>query len=66
MKQFKFELNKPDDNMPTVRVVCSGEAGKVVGRAEYAIGEDAYLLRYKAGDGRAVESWWPESALEKI
>ncbi|WP_205182691.1 hypothetical protein [Burkholderia sp. LMG 13014] len=54
---FKFGL---DD---TVKIAASGETGKVIGRAEYSHTEDAYLIRYKAGDGRATESWWSESAL---
>ncbi|POM13914.1 bacteriophage protein [Burkholderia cepacia] len=54
---FKFKLG--DD----ITIEASGETGVVVGRAEYSNVEDAYLVRYKAGDGRATESWWSESAL---
>ena len=55
---FKHELG--DD----VAIAASGESGEVIGRAEYPTGENQYWLRYKAADGRAVESWWSESALK--
>ena len=54
---MKFELGC------AVVIVASGEKGEVIGRAEYLKGEDSYLVRYKAADGRAVEAWWGESAL---
>lgn len=57
MKKWKLELGQ------TVTLAMSGEQGAVVGRAEYEIDEDRYLVRYKAGDGRLVENWWPESAI---
>jgi hypothetical protein len=46
-----------------VQMVETEEVGTVIGRAEYTHSERAYLVRYKAGDGRQVESWWGESAL---
>lgn len=46
-----------------VAIACSGETGQVVGRAEYTTCETSYLVRYAAGDGRAVEQWWQQSAL---
>lgn len=54
---FKFSLGDK------VAIVASGETGEVVGRAEYADSSNQYYIRYKAGDGRATESWWSESAL---
>lgn len=57
MSKFKFELSS------NVRISVSGEFGEVIGRAEYAHSENAYYIRYRAEDGRAVESWWGESAL---
>lgn len=54
---FKFNLND------AVTIAASGETGTVIGRAEYSNAENGYLIRYKAGDGRATESWWSESAL---
>ena len=54
---FKFAMNS------TVKISASGETGTVVGRAEYNASENTYYLRYMAGDGRATEAWWPESAL---
>lgn len=54
---WKFELKQ------SVIIAASGEVGQVIGRAEYSYAERSYLVRYKAGDGRAVESWWTESAL---
>jgi hypothetical protein len=46
-----------------VAITSSGETGTVIGRAEYSTSEPAYLIRYKAADGRAVEAWWQESAI---
>lgn len=57
VKKFTFELGQ------MVKIEDSNEIGKVTGRAEYQNAENSYYLRYKAGDGRAVEAWWPESAL---
>lgn len=55
---MKFQLND------FVVIECSGEQGKVIGRAEYAsAAEPSYFIRYKCGDGRGVEHWWAESAL---
>jgi hypothetical protein len=55
---FTFELGTK------ARIAASGETGVVTARAEYFAGENMYHLRYKAADGRAVEAWWPESAVE--
>ncbi len=55
---FKFE------NSDTARITESGEAGRVIARADYEYCDNQYLIRYKAGDGRAVEAWWTETALE--
>jgi hypothetical protein len=57
---FAFELNQQ------VSILASNESGKVIGRAQYSTGENTYLIRYKAADGRAVEQWWGESALFTI
>jgi len=54
---FKFNLGD------AAKIAASDETGEVVARAEYASSENSYLLRYKSADGRAVESWWGESAL---
>lgn len=54
---MKFELGEE------VNITASGEHGQIIGRAEYQVSENAYLLRYRAADGRAVEIWWTESAL---
>jgi len=54
---MKFELKQ------TVTIAVSGEQCDVIARAEYLAAEPSYLLRYKCADGRAVETWWPESAL---
>lgn len=58
MSTWKFDLN---DNL---KIVESGEAGICIGRAEFAHDERSYKLRYCAADGRAVEAWWGESALQ--
>ena len=57
MKKWQFDLGVD------VIITCSGEHGEIIGRAEYPVNEDQYLVRYVAGDGRAVESWWSVSAL---
>lgn len=57
MGPFEFELSQ------LVALIRSGEEGEVIGRAEYINGEPAYLLRYRAADGRQVEQWWAESAI---
>ena len=57
MAPFNFDLGD------VVVIICSLEFGTIIARADYAEGENQYLVRYKAGDGRAVESWWGESAL---
>ncbi len=54
---FEFELGA------NVEIIASKEYGEIVARAQYSTGENQYLLRYKAGDGRAVEAWWGESAI---
>jgi hypothetical protein len=55
--KFKFELEQQ------VTITASGETGEVIGRAEYAYAEKSYFIRYKCGNGCAVEAWWTESAL---
>lgn len=57
MTSFSFQLND------TVEITVSGERGTVIGRAEYTACENAYFLRMRGADGRAVEAWWSESAL---
>lgn len=59
MTPLKFELNQ------VVTIAASGETGKIIARAEYANSEPSYLMLYKSADGRAVEVWWSESALER-
>jgi len=56
---FKFNFDR------VVMIKCSEEMGEVIGRSEYAADENRYLIRYMAADGRAVEQWWPESALSE-
>lgn len=56
---FKFDLNQ------VVKIAESGETVAVIGRAEYyATPLNTYLLRYRSSDGRAVEQWWSEDAIE--
>ncbi|PXV60698.1 hypothetical protein SAMN04487785_102426 [Dyella jiangningensis] len=56
-REFKFNLDQ------RVTITESGESGDVIGRAEYSKSENHYFIRYKAGDGRATQDWWGESAL---
>lgn len=57
---FKFALGE------AVALTISDESGHVIGRAEYLNSDPSYLVRYKAADGWAVESWWSEDALRPI
>lgn len=59
METFLFALDS------CVRICVSNERGVVIGRAQYSASQNAYLIRYKANDGRAVEAWWNEDALEQ-
>ena len=57
VEYFAFQLHE------AVAIAISGEKGHVIARAEYAYGEDQYLIRYKNAHGAATEEWWAESAL---
>lgn len=59
-KPFAYKLGQE------VKVGCSGEKGKVIGRAEYTTGENQYQLRYAQANGIGVEAWWGESALQMV
>lgn len=59
-KVFAFELNTQ------VCITCSGEQGTVIARSESVRSNDQYLLRYQNAEGRAVEEWWSEDAIEEI
>lgn len=60
MKSFSFGLRQ------VVKISESGEIGTVIARSESINSENQYLIRYKSADGRAVEQWWGEGALEEI
>lgn len=60
MTSFKFDIGASVE-------LLSGEAGEILGRAEYSNSENSYFVRYIAADGRLVEAWWQESAIrEKV
>lgn len=59
-KKFKFELKQE------VEITCSGETGIVTCRMDNMDGKDQFRVRYKAGDGRAAENWWDQSALKAV
>jgi hypothetical protein len=60
MTMFEFDMEAQ------VKLVVSGEKGVVIGRAQYAFGnENLFLVRYVAADGRQVEGWLAGSALSK-
>lgn len=59
-KPFRFELRQE------VSLSESEEQGIVIGRAEYSNSDNSYLIRYVAGDGRQVEVWWTEDAIEAV
>lgn len=49
-----------------VKLKESSEQGEVTARAEYTYCDNQYLIRYMAGDGRMVESWWTETAISQV
>jgi len=49
-----------------VAIEVSGEEGVVIGRAEFESAEPSYLVRYKNGEGCALESWWTSRALKAV
>lgn len=49
-----------------VKIKCSGEKGEVIGRATYPDRPNQFLIRYAAGDGRAVQDWWDVSAIAAV
>ena len=49
-----------------VQITVSGEEGQVKGRAEYVNQSNAYLIHYRAADGRAVDSWFDESEVQPV
>lgn len=57
-KVFAFDLSTK------VCITCSGEQGTVIARSESVRSNDQYLLRYQNTEGRAVEEWWSEDAIE--
>lgn len=57
-KTFNFKLEDK------VKLSESNEGGKIIGRAQYTYAIPAYLVRYVGGDGRQVENWISEDALE--
>ncbi|EAW1261760.1 hypothetical protein RH437_001511 [Salmonella enterica] len=57
---FKFSLGQ------NAVITVSGEQGHIKGRAHYVHCENAYLLHYRAADGRAVDRWFDESELQSL
>ncbi len=58
MNNYKYQI------ADKVEIICSGEQGIVIGRAEYLDSNNQYFIRYRSADGRAVEQWWDENALK--
>jgi hypothetical protein len=58
MNEFRFDFGQ------RVCLTLTGESGIVVGKCHYMNNECQYAIRYVAADGRQVESWLQESALE--
>jgi len=58
MSTFKYVLNQQ------VTLTKSTESGEVIGRAEYTHADNNYLIQYQAADGRQVEDWWTETAIQ--
>jgi hypothetical protein len=47
-----------------VQLALSGELGVIIGKATYRDLPDSYLVRYVAADGRQVQDWFENSAIE--
>lgn len=47
-----------------VRIIASGEKGRVRGLAIYSDSIPQALVHYTAGDGRAVTAWWEIDLIE--
>lgn len=58
MNNFAFQLSD------AVIIKASGETAEIASRSESTFAEPQYLLRYRCADGRAVEQWWTQSALQ--
>lgn len=60
MSVFKFELGAK------VQLKMSKESGVVVGRAEYAKGEQypAYYVRFVTAQGRQATDWFVDAEIE--
>lgn len=59
-RSFRFGLGQH------VLISESGESGVVIGCAMYSYCANSYFIRYKAADGRAVEQWWSQDALQEV
>lgn len=57
-KTFAFRLGD------RVKLAGSNETGDIIGQARYTYSNPSYLVRYVAADGRLVEAWWNEDAIE--
>lgn len=55
--KFNFKLKEK------VKFAMSGEAGEVIGRAQFTYANPEYRVRYLSSDGRQQEDWIPEDAL---
>jgi hypothetical protein len=60
MNKNKFEMKQ------IVKMAESMETGTIIGLAFYSDKPPQYLVRYKAADGRQVEAWWDESAIQAL
>lgn len=49
-----------------VELVESGERGVVVGVSRFTYSAPSALVRYRAGDGSQVETWWSFDALRVV
>lgn len=59
-QEFKFGLSQ------LVELNVSDEFGKVSARAQYAHGQNQYLIYYKAADGCARTEWFSEYQLSAV
>lgn len=57
---FKFNLK----GYVAIRISC--ERGHIKARAEYANGENQYLIHYLGADGRARDAWFEEGDLSDL
>ena len=59
MSEFEYEIGD------RVCLKETNESGEIIGRAQYEMYPNSYLIRYKAADGRQVTFWWDVDSIDE-